>query len=300
MPPGAPDYASPGRALQQPPRPACSAPAAVFRTRDQHSAATSVPEAGQALYEAPGRPGRLCLLDPQVAQQPVERLLVGVVLLPTGGAYEKSRRPSSITTKAAAMAESDHFVPKPAGPLSALGIIRQTSSTKETAGRDGGRPLLASGAAVRYVGRDGKRPQRRGQETDGRIPIVLTRSLAAVLLFPVFSLSAAEQFELNCIVKWKGGVVDDRWVVPEPTKLHFKIDRQKGTVYGQSGNVGSFSEDEIKMTMLFKGRYYNTGFDVIIETGEMTYLIQSALSNELRPQQTGTCEMPIPSGKPNS
>jgi hypothetical protein len=95
-------------------------------------------------------------------------------------------------------------------------------------------------------------------------------------------------------------MVDDRLVVPEPTKLHFKIDRQKGTVSDPSGNVGSFSEDEIKITMLFKGRYHNTGFDVITETGKMTYLVQSPLSDELRPTQTGTCEMPIPSGKPNS
>ena len=28
--------------------------------------------------------GRLCFLDPQVAQQPIERLLVGVVILPAG------------------------------------------------------------------------------------------------------------------------------------------------------------------------------------------------------------------------
>jgi hypothetical protein len=54
--------------------------------------------------------------------------------------------------------------------------------------------------------------------------VVLTRSLAAALsciLLPAASFSAGEQFELNCIVKWKGGMVDDRWVVPEPTKLRF-------------------------------------------------------------------------------
>jgi hypothetical protein len=128
---------------------------------------------------------------------------------------------------------------------------------------------------------------------------VLTKSLATALLFPVFSLSAAEQFELNCIVNWKGEVVDDRWVVPEPTKLRFKIDRQKGTVSDQSGNVGSFSENEIKTTMLFKGTYCNTRLDIIVGTGEMTYLIKSLFSNEFRPEQIGTCERPIPSDKPN-
>jgi hypothetical protein len=40
-----------------------------------------LPEAEQALY---GASGRLRLLDPQVAQQPVERLLVVVVLLAAG------------------------------------------------------------------------------------------------------------------------------------------------------------------------------------------------------------------------
>jgi len=40
--------------------------------------------AGQVLYGAPGGLAGLRPLDPQVAQQPVERLLVGVVVLALG------------------------------------------------------------------------------------------------------------------------------------------------------------------------------------------------------------------------
>jgi hypothetical protein len=88
-------------------------------SREQHEPAS--PEVRQHILPSPQRSATLNL---QVAQQPVERLRVGVVLLPACGAYEKSRRSSSITAKAAAMAESDQFVPKPAGPLSAPGIIQ--------------------------------------------------------------------------------------------------------------------------------------------------------------------------------
>ena len=48
---------------------------------------------------------RLRLLDPQVAQQPVERLLVGVVLLPADVVYGKSSGiPSTTAAATTAMA----------------------------------------------------------------------------------------------------------------------------------------------------------------------------------------------------
>ena len=130
---------------------------------------------------------------------------------------------------------------------------------------------------------------------------MLTRTLAAVfslLLVPATAFGADQQFELNCVVKWKGGLVDERWVVPEPTKLRFRIDRQKATVHGQSGTAGTFSEDSATMRLSFKGRYYDTRLEVVTETGEMTYLVQSAISPSFRPEQTGTCEMPASSAKP--
>ncbi len=53
------------------------------RRRDQHPAATiRCSGAEQALYGLLAALVGLRLLGPQVAQQPVERLLVGVVLLP--------------------------------------------------------------------------------------------------------------------------------------------------------------------------------------------------------------------------
>jgi hypothetical protein len=56
------------------------------RTRDRHQAAiiTSAPERDRGCTGLLAALAELCLLDPQVAQQPVERLLVGIVLLPAG------------------------------------------------------------------------------------------------------------------------------------------------------------------------------------------------------------------------
>ena len=74
--------------------PQALAPARGLRASDQLRPLQSAPEQGQALYGLLAALAGLRLLDPQVAQQPVEGLLVGVVLLPAGEVIEAVAKPA--------------------------------------------------------------------------------------------------------------------------------------------------------------------------------------------------------------